>query len=67
MFKDLKNKHHEWVLDLLKYDSTSSLVRKLGNAVIKPALKKHNELLMKKAEELRIRHVNDYADDEESV
>jgi hypothetical protein len=54
-------------LDLLAYDSASTLVRKLGNAVIRPALKKHDELLMKKAEELRIRHVQDYPDDEESA
>jgi uncharacterized protein YjbI with pentapeptide repeats len=67
MFKDLKNKHPDWVLDLLAYDSASTLVRKLGNAVIRPALKKHDELLMKKAEELRIRHVQDYPDDEESA
>ncbi len=67
MFIDLKNKHPDWVLDLLAYDSASTLVRKLGNAVILPALKKHGELLAKKAEELRIRHVQDYPDDEESV
>jgi hypothetical protein len=67
MFKDLKNKHPNWVLDLLEYDSPSTLVRKLGNAVIRPALKKHDELLMKKAEELRIRHVKDYPDDEETL
>ena len=64
MFKDLKNKHPDWVLDLLDYDSASTLVRKLGNAVIRPALKKHDELLVTKAEELRIRHVKDYLDDE---
>jgi hypothetical protein len=67
MFLDLKNKHPDWVLDLLAYDSASTLVRKLRNAVIQPALKKHKELRAKKAEELRIRHVQDYPDDEESA
>jgi uncharacterized protein YjbI with pentapeptide repeats len=67
MFIDLKNKHPDWVLDLLVYDSAPTLVRKLGNAVIRPALKKHSELLAKKAEELRIRHAQDYPDDDESV
>ena len=67
MFKDLKNKHPAWVLDLLVYDAPSSLVRKLGNAVIRPALKKHDELAVNKAEELRIRNLNDYPEDEETV
>ncbi len=59
MFKDLANKH-EWILDTLKYDSIDNLVKKLENAVIKPALKKHDELMVKKAQELRTRHINDY-------
>lgn len=32
----------------------------MENAIIKPALKKHNELMVKKAEELRTRHINDF-------
>ncbi len=67
MFRDLKNKHPECVLDVIAYDSASTLVRKLGNAVIRPALKKHDELLVKKVQELQIRHVKDYPDDEELV
>jgi hypothetical protein len=63
----LKNKYPNWVLDLLEYDSPSSLVRKLGNAVIRPALKRHAELVVNNGEELRIRHVKDYPDDEETV
>ena len=67
MFEDLKNKHSDWVLDVLAYDSPSSLVRRLENAVIRPALKKHDELRVKKAQELQIRHLKDYPDDEELV
>jgi len=29
MFKDLVNKHHEWILDTLVYDSIDNLVLKL--------------------------------------
>jgi uncharacterized protein YjbI with pentapeptide repeats len=64
MFKDLKGKFN-WVLDPLAYASASQLVRGLEKAVIRPALKKHAELLIKKTEELRIRHIEDYPDDEE--
>jgi uncharacterized protein YjbI with pentapeptide repeats len=67
MFRDLKNKYPDWVLDVLAYDSASSLVRRVGNAVIRPALKRHDKLLMKKVQELQIRHVKDYPDDEELV
>jgi hypothetical protein len=62
MFKDLRGKF-DWVLDPLAYDSASHLISGLEKAVIQPALKKHNELLAKKAEELRIRHIRDYLAD----
>jgi len=59
MFKDLRGKF-DWVLDLLTYDSTRHLISGLEEAVIKPALKKHDELLAKKVGEIRIRHIKDY-------
>jgi hypothetical protein len=59
MFKNLQGKF-DWVLDLLTYDSTLHLISGLEEAVIKPALKKHDELLAKKVAELRIRHIRDY-------
>lgn len=59
MFKDLANRH-EWVLDMLVYDSLDNLVIKMENAVIKPALKKHDELMVKKAKNSKTRHINDY-------
>jgi hypothetical protein len=59
MFKDLQGKF-DWVLDLLTYDSTPHLISGLEEAVIKPALTKHDELLAKKVAELRIRHIRDY-------
>jgi hypothetical protein len=56
MFKDLWGKFH-WVLDPLAYDSPDCLISRLKEAVIKPALKKHDELLAEKVEAIRIRHL----------
>ncbi len=60
MFRDLKQKYGEWVLDLLVYDSTQTLVQVLQPAIIQPALQKGRELVSKKAEGIRIRHAADY-------
>lgn len=60
MFQDLQQKYGDWVLDVLKYDSADNLLKVLDKAVIKPALKKADELLIKKAEGIRDRHVKDY-------
>jgi uncharacterized protein YjbI with pentapeptide repeats len=59
MFNDLLGKF-DWVLKPLIYDSIHNLVSGLGEAVIKPALTKHDELLAKRVAELRIRHIRDY-------
>jgi len=61
MFRDLKQKYGEWVLDVLAYDSVEGLVRVLDLAVVRPALERGQRLVMKKAEEIRIRHVRDYS------
>jgi len=60
MFRDLKQKYGEWVLDLLKYDSTQTLVAVIQPAIIQPALQKSDELTRKKAEDIRIRNAADY-------
>jgi hypothetical protein len=60
MFRDLKQKYSEWVLDVLEYDSADNLLKVLDKAVVRPALEKGQELLLKKAEEIRSRHVHDY-------
>ena len=60
MFQDLQQKYGGWVLDVLKYDSAEKLVAVLEKAVVKPALEKGRELLVKKTEIIRTRHVNDY-------
>ncbi len=60
MFRDLKQKYGEWVLDVLEYDSVDNLLSALKKAVIEPALEKADQLLLKKAEEIHKRHVSDY-------
>jgi len=60
MFRDLKQKYGEWVLDVLEYDSAANLLQALEKAVVRPALEKADQLLLKKAEEIRKRHVKDY-------
>lgn len=60
MFRDLQQKYGGWVLDVLKYDSAENLVTVLEKAVVRPALEKGQELLVKKTEEIRLRHVHDF-------
>jgi len=60
MFRDLKQKYDEWVLDVLEYDSIDGLLEVLEQAVVRPALVKAEELLYKKTEKIRKRHVKDY-------
>lgn len=59
MFKDLHEKYN-WVLDLLVYDTPSNLIQGLERAVVEPALVKHKELMIKKMEQLPVRHIGDY-------
>jgi hypothetical protein len=59
MFEDLKGKY-EWVLDILVYDSIPNLIEGFENAVLDPALEKHSQLMARKSEELRVRHIRDY-------
>lgn len=60
MFRDLKQKYGEWVLDVLEYDSVDGLLEVLESAVVRPALEKAEQLLYRKTEEIRKRHVKDY-------
>jgi hypothetical protein len=60
MFRDLQQKYGDWVLDVLEYDSAKGLIDVLEPAVIKPALARAEQLLQRKTEEIRKRHVSDY-------
>ena len=57
MFKNLQTKYH-WVLDVLGYDSSDTLIEVLDQAVIVPALKKRDELEQEKIRERPMRHVD---------
>jgi hypothetical protein len=59
VFRGLKAKY-DWVLDTLVYDSTENLLRGLDKAVICPALQKSEELMSRKASELKTRDIQDY-------
>ncbi len=59
MFKDIQQKF-DWVLPLLEYDTESNLIKVLEKAVINPALNKHDELIARKAQGLKTRHIKDY-------
>lgn len=61
MFRDLQQKYGEWVLDVLEYDSAPNLLKVFKDAVVTPALETGQQLLARKAEAIRIRHVADYA------
>ncbi len=58
MFVDLQHKFR-WVLDVREYNDKEHLMNNLENGVIKPALEKHNELLILKNEDLKIRSINE--------
>jgi uncharacterized protein YjbI with pentapeptide repeats len=59
MFVDLQQKY-SWILPILKYDTKESLLAGIDEAIIKPALKKHDELISRKAEALKSVHIKDY-------
>jgi uncharacterized protein YjbI with pentapeptide repeats len=60
MFRDFWQKHREWVLDPLRYNSVTELVGVLDQAVIEPANQRRDELEARKAEKLIFRDIKDY-------
>lgn len=60
MFRDLKQKYDDWVLDPLEYDSLENLRLAFEPAIIVPALEKHAELTARKARELVKRDIRSY-------
>ena len=55
MFRDLKQKYGEWVLDVLEYDWADNLLKVLDEAVVRRALEQGQERLLRKAEGIRKR------------
>lgn len=60
MFQDLQQKHHEWVLDLIEYDSVNGLLKAFEDAVVNPAIKRADKLAIKKLQSIRKRHITSY-------
>jgi hypothetical protein len=60
---DLQKKY-DWVMDTLYYDSIEALIKALKPAIIDPAVEKHNELRLIKAQESQIHSAKDFLDKE---
>lgn len=62
MSGDLKKYH--WVLPPVRYNTTDQLLRGFEAAVVRRALKKHDELVGEKAEQMRSVHISDFLSEE---
>jgi hypothetical protein len=56
MLVDLQNKY-DWVLDVLVYPSVDRLIEVLEDEIVRPAEAKFNQLLERRANQLRIKNV----------
>jgi uncharacterized protein YjbI with pentapeptide repeats len=56
MFRDLQNKF-DWVLDVVVYPSPDRLIEVLEDEIVRPAEAKFNQLLERRANQLRIKNV----------
>ena len=63
MMVDLQKKHN-WVLNTITYDSIDTLIRVLKPLIIDPAMKKHNELRLIKAQQPEIISGRDFLNKE---
>jgi uncharacterized protein YjbI with pentapeptide repeats len=57
MFTDLWIKHREWVLDPIRYPSVDRLIEVLDTEIVRPAQARFADLLVRKAEKLRVRDI----------
>jgi hypothetical protein len=57
MLTDLWTKHRNWVFEPIHYSSLDALVAALDEEIIKPAEVRFDELVIRKAEKIRGRHV----------
>ena len=60
MFQDLWQKHRDWVLEPLVYESVEQLVKVFDKAIIRPTNTRLVVLRRRKAEQLRVRYASDY-------
>ena len=57
MFTDLWIKHREWVLDPIRYPSVDRLIEVLDTEIVRPAQARFADLLVRKAEKLRVKDI----------
>ena len=57
MLQDLWIKHRDWVFEPIEYSSVDRLVETMDAEIIRPAEARFNELVMRRAETLRVRRV----------
>ena len=57
MLEDLWIKHRDWVFEPLHYSSVSALVGALDEEIIGPAEARFDELVVRKAEKMKGKHV----------
>jgi hypothetical protein len=59
MFVDLQNKY-DWVLPVRQYDTKENVLATFDRSIVEPALEKHDVLVQRRAEPLRMEHVRDF-------
>lgn len=59
MFSDLQSKY-DWVLPVIEYDTVDSLIVGFEGAILNRAWSKHQELQLKKANEVKVLSVKDF-------
>ena len=57
MLRDLWTKHRDWVFEPIYYSSVERLIEALDAEIIEPAKLRFAELLARKAEEMKGKHI----------
>ena len=57
MFRDLWIKYREWVLDPIRFPSVDRLIEVLDAKIVRPAQARFDDLLVRKAEKLRVEDI----------
>jgi uncharacterized protein YjbI with pentapeptide repeats len=58
MFAGLQNKY-DWVMDVLTYDTTDTIVQAMDALILKPALRMHAQLMARKGRQIRTRDMQE--------
>ncbi len=60
MFQDLHTKYSSWLLEHLAYDAKEDLLMALDAGIIGRAVERHDELVIKKAKEVKTLHTKEF-------